>query len=359
MKGLMVSSRFGMTTKHAGCRGPPRKMRVGLEPGEQADGPLGDELLGKTKAYPAPSRLDKGDARGQARKVDIYQLRTFVTVAREGSITRASELLHLSQPAVSAHIKAIEDGLALALFERTSRGMSLTHDGQRLLAKAEQALAAHQEFMAEAARLKGRITGRLRLGAGSNSNNEAIGRFLTVLSEGCPEIEVTLKHETGILAGIRNGTLDAGFYNEDAEPEADLVTIEVSRFRIYVVAPPGLVAVSEPPDWAALAELPWVYPTSSSCCGRTAEQLFKTNQIRPKRIVSVDREDVTRMLIAGGIGVGLLHADTAREAQARGEIELLFEARTHVRVLFAHLASRTQDPLLAAAVSILRAGLNP
>lgn len=65
--------------------------------------------------------------------MDIYQLRTFVVVAREGSVTRASDVLHLSQPAVSAHIKAMEDGLGLSLFERTPRGMSLTQDGQRQL----------------------------------------------------------------------------------------------------------------------------------------------------------------------------------------------------------------------------------
>src|SRR5207237_3000722 len=104
-----------------------------------------------------------GCAGGRLREMDIYQLKTFVAVAREGSITRASEVLHLSQPAVSAHIKAIEDALGLALFERTPRGMSLTHDGQRLLAKAEQALAVHQELMDEATRIKGHLTGTLRL----------------------------------------------------------------------------------------------------------------------------------------------------------------------------------------------------
>ena len=82
--------------------------------------------------------------------MDIHQLKTFVAVAREGSITRASELLHLSQPAASAHIKAIEDAVGLALFDRTPRGMSLTHEGRRLLAKAEQTLAAHRDLMEEA-----------------------------------------------------------------------------------------------------------------------------------------------------------------------------------------------------------------
>jgi DNA-binding transcriptional LysR family regulator len=290
--------------------------------------------------------------------MDIYQLKTFVVVAREGSITRASELLHLSQPAVSAQIKAVEDALALALFERTARGMSLTSEGQRLLVKAEQTLAVHQELMDEATRIKGHLTGKLRLGAGSNSNHEAIGRLLTLLSERCPEVEVALKHGTSmeILAGLRNGSLDAVFYNEAGAPEPDLATVEVSRFTTYVVARPGLVAGSDPVAWGALAELPWIYPTSSACCARTAEGLFKTHRIRPKRILSVDREDVTRTLIAGGIGVGLLHADTARKAQARGEVDLLFECQDLVRVLFATLVSRADDPLLTAAASIVREG---
>lgn len=288
--------------------------------------------------------------------MDIYQLRTFVAVAREGSITRASEQLHLSQPAVSAHIKAIEDAVGLALFERTPRGMSLTRDGQRLLARAEQTLAVHRELMAEAARIKGKLTGELRLGAGSNSHHEAIGRLVTVLAARCPEVQVTLKHGTSaeVLHGLRSGGLDAGFYNEAGDPDPELATVEVSRFTIYVAARPGLVAGAAPPDWRSLAELPWIYPASSACCGRTAERFFKAQQIRPRRVISVDREDVTRTLIAGGIGVGLLHADTARLAEARGEVELLGASDAPVRALFAHLVSRAQDPLLRAASAILR-----
>jgi len=290
--------------------------------------------------------------------MDIYQLKTFVVVAREGSITRAAELLHLSQPAVSAHIKTIEDVLELPLFERTPRGMSLTHDGQRLLAKAEKTLAVHQELMDEAARIKGRLTGKLRLGAGSNSNNEAIGRLLLVLAERCPDVEVVLKHGTSmeILAGLRGGSLDAGFYNEGGDPDPDLSTREVSRFRTYVVAAPGVIAPSEPLDWKVLEDLPWIFPTVSACCARTAEGLFRTHQIRPKRIISVDREDITRTLIASGIGVGLLHADTAHRAAVRGEVELLFECQTPVRILFAQLVSRAQEPLLSAATSIVCMG---
>jgi DNA-binding transcriptional LysR family regulator len=288
--------------------------------------------------------------------VDIYQLRTFVVVAREGSVTRASEVLHLSQPAVSAHIKTMEDGFGLNLFERTPRGMSLTQHGQRLLSKAELTLAAHQELMDEASRNKGEVTGKLRLGAGSNSNNEAIGKLLTGVSERHPGIEVTLKHGASKqnIADLRNGILDACFYNEPDEPEPDLVTIEVSQFKSCVVAAPGVATSARQPDWKALADLPWIYPASAACCGRTAEELFKANHFKPKRIVSVDRQDVAKTLIVGGIGVGLLHSDIAIQAKRSGDVEILFEAQTIVRVLFAYLASRKLDPVLQAAASVMR-----
>jgi len=287
--------------------------------------------------------------------MDIHQLKTFVAVAHERSITRASELLHLSQPAVSAHIKAIEDTLGLVLFERTPRGMSLTRHGERLLAKAEGALAAHRELMGEATRIKGHLTGRLRLGAGGGSKTTLAGRIVARLAERWPEVEVTLEHATSleVAASIRAGKLDAGLFNEPGDPDPELATLEASRFTISVVARPRLVAdTGAEPDWTALSELAWIYPTVSACCGRTAEDLFRRHRIRPKRIINVDREEVTRALVASGVGVGLLHEDTI--LAAAGELARIALAPTPVRVLFAHLASRASDPVLVAATTIVR-----
>jgi molybdate transport repressor ModE-like protein len=293
--------------------------------------------------------------------VDLYQLKTFVAVAREGSITRAAEVVHLSQPAVSAHVKEIEDALGLTLFDRTSRGMSLTADGRRLLTKAEQTLAAHQDLMEEAARTRETLRGRLRLGAGSNSSHEAVGRLLTVMSERFPLVEVTLKHARSkeVLAGLRNDTFDAGVYNEGGETGRDLATIEVSRFKVVLAAAKGTAGASRPLDWKALATAAWIYPPAAACCGRAAEAFFEAHDIRPARVISVDDQAMIRTLVSSGLGVGLLHAAAAEEARRAGEVELLCEAAAPVRVLFAHLARRKQDPVLSAAASIIRTGTQP
>ena len=124
--------------------------------------------------------------------MEIYQLRTFVAVAREGSITRASEILSLSQPAVSAHIKTMKDNLTLVLFEHTSRGMSLTVQGKKVLAKAEQGLAVHRDLLEEAGWIKSRVSGAFRLGSNRSTNAQVMGKLLTRLSETCPDIEMAL-----------------------------------------------------------------------------------------------------------------------------------------------------------------------
>lgn len=64
--------------------------------------------------------------------MELYQLKTFVAIAKEGSLTRAAERVFTSAPAVSAQLKALEDELGVKLFERTPRGMVPTQAGRSL-----------------------------------------------------------------------------------------------------------------------------------------------------------------------------------------------------------------------------------
>jgi DNA-binding transcriptional LysR family regulator len=74
--------------------------------------------------------------------MQLYLLRTFVTVAEQGHLTRAATLLHVTQPAISGQIKALEELLGLKLFERSPIGVRLTKAGEALLPKAAATLAA-------------------------------------------------------------------------------------------------------------------------------------------------------------------------------------------------------------------------
>jgi LysR family carnitine catabolism transcriptional activator len=91
----------------------------------------------------------------------MSKLRTFVAVAQHKSFRKASEQLHLSQPALSLHIRDLEDMLQVPLFHRTTRSVTLTVEGERFLIRAHRALdeleSAIAELQDEALRLRGRI----------------------------------------------------------------------------------------------------------------------------------------------------------------------------------------------------------
>lgn len=284
-----------------------------------------------------------------SRDVDVHQLNTLSMVARLGSITRAAEQLHLSQPAVSGHIKALEDELGLTLFERTARGMVLTVAGQRLRVRAEAVLAAHAEVLAEAARLRGGISGSLRLGIGANSDTVAAGRLVATLSQSHPDLEVTVveRDSAEVVDALLGGALDAGFFNTSGAGQPGLHTVQIDEFGLCLVAPMTF-APAETLDWAALAQQPWLCPPPGSCCGQAVRALMETHRVRPDRIIAVDRERSTRTLVAAGTGVGVLHAYTAEAAAAQGELQILGPVEHRLTTLLGVANARRDEPMLVA-----------
>src|SRR5438552_1417913 len=126
--------------------------------------------------------------------MELYQLRSFAAVAELGHLTRAAEKLHISQPALSAQIKALEDEFGVALFERLPSGMELTPAGRGLVAEAEKIVAAAQALRSRAHALRGEVAGRVKLGTVSDPDFIRVGDFLAQAIDAFPELEIELHH---------------------------------------------------------------------------------------------------------------------------------------------------------------------
>lgn len=97
--------------------------------------------------------------------MDIRQLRYFLAIANEGQITRAAKILNMEQPPLSRQLKLMEQELNVTLFDRSGKGLTLTHAGELLRDKAEQLLYQFNETMKEVKELDSGMQGMLAIGS--------------------------------------------------------------------------------------------------------------------------------------------------------------------------------------------------
>lgn len=290
--------------------------------------------------------------------MELQLLRTFVAIARSGSVTRATETLFLSQPAVSAQLKALEDEVRLQLFDRTPHGMKLTAAGAGLLPVAEQVLGAEAQLLETAGRLSGSVSRRVRLGlpaaAFIPTVNPAQLRFpelLKRISAEHPALVVEVHHGTSesVKEDVRGGRLDLGIVVGPADGE-DLARLRLKVLTVYVAAPAAWRDRIATGGWDHLLEVPWVVGPEASFCGRAARAHARS----PARLIEVDHPGAVLELVSAGLCAGLVHEDEAREAERAGRV-VLWQDRPLSADLSAVWDRRREDALpLTAVLPLIR-----
>jgi DNA-binding transcriptional LysR family regulator len=171
--------------------------------------------------------------------MELAQLRTFLKVAEHGSVTKAAAGLHLTQPAVTQHIRALERQFGTALFERTGRGMLLNGPGELLRDYARKALAAIEDGQQVIADIVQGRSGRLILAAGVTTSIFHLPRWLQSFREAHPDVDITVKtgrsREVARMALDRE--IDLGLVTSPV-PHPDLEALPLFDEQIVLVGPP-------------------------------------------------------------------------------------------------------------------------
>ncbi|MFP4137124.1 MAG: LysR family transcriptional regulator [Halomonas sp.] len=293
---------------------------------------------------------------------DLQTLRAFVGVAREGSVSRAAERLHLTQPAVSLKLKQLQQAVALTLFRRRPQGLTLTEDGEALLPAAEKALAAVAAFEQQARALHSTLRGSLRIGTIVDPEFIRLGAFLHRLVERAPQLETELSHgmSGSVLARLARDELDVGFYlappGEGPGEQADTIAHrELTHFDYHVIAPPGWAHRLGRADWRHLAALPWIVTPPESVHHRLLEGVLSPLGLAPRGVARVDQEACMLDLVRAGVGLSLARDALAMaERQERG-LTLAEGIRLPCALCFLWRRGREEEPVIAEALAALEA----
>jgi len=287
--------------------------------------------------------------------MEIYQLRSFAAVAEMGHLTRAAERLHISQPALSSQIKALEDELGLALFERNPAGMALTSAGRRLLSQAQSVLSAAQALRHEAGTLRGELAGTIRLGTLADPEFIRIGDLLSLSMRKHPLIRIELQHEVSGAAfeAVAAGELDASFYyGETTHPAVNRFPLREIAYR--VAAPAAWRERIANAGWKEIAALPWIIPPAISTHNQLATAQFRKHGVYPEQILEADNESVVSSLVKSGLGLALMREDKALDRQVRNQVSLWGDTRLVTTLQFIYLRERESDPLINVLLGLLK-----
>ncbi len=288
--------------------------------------------------------------------MEIYQLRTFVTVAQQGHLTQAAEVLHLSQPAVTAQIKAIEEEVGMPLFERTAGGVVLTLAGQELLPQAQDILAAARQLLNHARGLKGQLSGRAQLGITLTPDILRVGELVARMAERYPLLEVCLHQGvTGdVLNAVRKKELDGGFYL-GKNPYANVHTVLLDQLPLRIVAPPGWLSRINAANPKELGRLPWVGISQFSSLSKIVSELWRELNISPKKVSECDNLFTAIELVKAGVGLSLIREQDAQQAAAQGLLEVVPDIVKSAELQFVFSADKAADPVLSVLVGELSA----
>jgi len=145
-----------------------------------------------------------------ATSLDLDHLRTLVAISECGGFSKAAAALHISQPALSQHVRLLERRLNRKLFEKEGRGMRLTAEGERVLAEARTILGVHDEALE---RLAVRSEQVVVVGSTEHAAEQVLPEMIRALSEAFPDVTTRFEigRSTQLIESVNKGVVDFVF----------------------------------------------------------------------------------------------------------------------------------------------------
>lgn len=231
--------------------------------------------------------------------MDLTVLKTFLTVAREGHMTRAAGLLHLTQPAVSAQLARLEESLGQPLFDRTPKGMVLTEAGHVFLPYAEAVLGRLADGQRALEEMAGLQRGSLSIGGGATATTYLLPPLLGRFHESHPSIRIFVREQPSqsVVEDVFSGALDLGVVTLPVLPPSGVSSLG------------GRLTVEHWVD----DELQLLVPPDHRLTGRAG---FHWHELDGESLVLFEAGSAVRALIDGYIANAHIQVDTVMELRS-------------------------------------------
>lgn len=259
--------------------------------------------------------------------MNLHALSVFRAVAHGGSVTRAAEALRISQPAVTAQIRNLENELGLSLIAPKGRGIGLTEAGELVAAQADRLFSLESEVERLIADYKEGRTGKLRIAATYLPANFLLPGWIAAFKSDYPDVRVILHtaNTRQAMERLMRYEADLAVIGGGAEPEAGIVRRILFEDPMWFVVPRGHRLADREASLAEILREPFVMREEGS---RTREMLLalcRTANLKPPA-AAVEWDGMNEAVRAVKAGYGVIFASAAevREDVQRGDVARVF-----------------------------------
>lgn len=283
-------------------------------------------------------------------------LRTLEEIAKRGSFSRAAEALHLSQPAVSLHIRQLEDQIGLPVLERVGKRAFPTTAGEIVLDHAARAFRELEGAARALERLRGVVAGRIRLGTGATASIHLLPPLLARVRARYPGLELIVRtgNAPEMARAVVNNELDVAVVTLPVNTR-HLVTSPVFHDPLLAIAPGGS---SFRPGRAVtaveLARHPLMLYEPGGTIRRVIDDWFRRAGVMPRVAMELGNEEAIKKLVGAGLGLSIIPAIATRdEARAKTLLALRLDPPLARRLGVVRRRDKPSSPALEVFLAAL------
>lgn len=283
------------------------------------------------------------------------QVEGFVEIARQGNLSRAAESLHVTQPALTARLQALESELGTQLFVRGRRGMQLTDAGRAFLPYAQRAMLALDEGASLLAELGRGGIGELVLGAAPAISTYVLPGLLMRFTQRHPRIRLVVRtgHSEEILEMALRREIDLGLVRDLRHPDIESRPLYDDELVLvahasHPFADVGRISMAE----VASARL-ILFDRTSSYYDLT-NAFFREAGVAPHGVMELDNIDAAKQMVGQGLGIALLpHTAVAAELEDGRLRAIAIEGAQPIRRRIVAIRRRDQGAVAGPTAAFL------
>lgn len=256
--------------------------------------------------------------------MDIDLFKTLISVSKHKSISKASEDLYLTQPAISKQIQALEKHYDIKLFERDKKKMLLTEPGKQLLDYAHRITSLYRESIRSLNERDGQVKGTLKMGANLTLGIYVLPRLIRLYSDIYPDlkIEMLLDNTDNIIKEVKSGDMNFGFIGVSLNDP--LIRNHLFyRDRMKVVIGKNFGINKKTISWKDLEKLPFISRERGSDIRDSYEKWLKAKNIQLAARMELNNTEAIKNCVKFGIGFSILPWCTVENEIKEGTFRVL------------------------------------